>query len=78
MLILDNHETHLSPEVLEKASDAGVVMVTFPTHTSHRLQPLDLSVYAPLNTNYNQAVESWLLNNKDRTLSFIISLSLKT
>lgn len=67
MLILDNHETHLSPAVLDKASDAGIVVVTFPPHTSHRLQPLDLSVYGPLKTYYNQAVEAWLLNNKGKT-----------
>ncbi|XP_031334391.1 uncharacterized protein LOC116164360 [Photinus pyralis] len=35
LLILDNHETHLSPEVLDKASNAGIVVVTFPPHTSH-------------------------------------------
>lgn len=67
MLILDNHETHLSPKVLDKASDGGIVMVTFPPHTSHRLQPLDLSVYGPLKTYFNQAVEAWLLNNKGKT-----------
>lgn len=42
LLILDNHETHLSLEPLEKASAAGVVMVRFPPHTSHKLQPLDV------------------------------------
>jgi hypothetical protein len=67
LLILDNHETHLSPEALDKASDAGIVMVTYPPHTSHRLQPLDLTVYGPLKTYYNQAVEAWLLNNKGKT-----------
>lgn len=67
LLILDNHETHLSPEVLDKASDAGIVMVTYPPHTSHKLQPLDLSVFGPLKTYYNQAVEAWLLNNKGNT-----------
>lgn len=67
LLVLDNHETHLSPEALEKASAAGLVMVTFPPHTSHRLQPLDISVYGPLKTYYNQSVESWLFNNKGKT-----------
>lgn len=71
LLLLDNHETHLTPQVLDKASDVGIVMVTYPPHTSHRLQPLDLSVYGPLKTYYNQAVEAWLLNNKGNPLIYI-------
>ncbi|KAJ4428125.1 hypothetical protein ANN_24139 [Periplaneta americana] len=67
LLILDNHETHLSVQALEKTSAAGVVMLTFPPHTSHKLQPLDISVYAPMKTYYNQAVESWLHNNRGKT-----------
>lgn len=67
LLIIDNHETHLSLEVLELASEAGVVILTFPPHTSHRLQPLDLTIYAPLKTYYNQAVEAWLCNNPGKT-----------
>lgn len=42
-------------------------MITFPPHTSHKLQPLDISVYGPLKCYYNQAVEAWLLNNKGKT-----------
>ena len=34
LLILDNHETHLSVDVVEKDSSTGIVMVTFPPHTS--------------------------------------------
>lgn len=67
ILIVDNHETHLSIEALEKASAAGIVIVTFPPHTSHKLQPLDISVYGPLKTYYNQAVEAWLYNHVGKT-----------
>nr|XP_023020648.1 uncharacterized protein LOC111509188 [Leptinotarsa decemlineata] len=54
-----NYKDHM----LDLASNAGVVIVTFPPHTSHRLQPLDLSVYFPFKAYYNQAVQSWLINN---------------
>lgn len=57
---VDNHETHLSVEAVEKA---GVVIVTFPPHTSHRLQPLDISVYSPFKSYHNQGIDSWLINN---------------
>lgn len=50
-----------------KASDAGIVMLTFPPHTSHKLQPLDVSVYSSLKSNYNQAVDARLMNNPGKT-----------
>lgn len=63
LLVIDNHESHLSLRTLDLASNAGVVIVTFPPHTSHKLQPLDLSVYFPFKAFYNQAVQGWLINN---------------
>ncbi|KAG8222718.1 hypothetical protein J437_LFUL001888 [Ladona fulva] len=42
-LLLDNHGSHLSVEALNKVSKPGIVTVTFPPHTSHKLQPLDLA-----------------------------------
>lgn len=79
ILVLDNHETHLSPEALDKASNNGLVMITFPPHTSHKLQPLDISVYGPLKCYYNQAVEAWLLNNKGKTFDiYTVSEALGT
>ncbi|KAG8235449.1 hypothetical protein J437_LFUL015797 [Ladona fulva] len=48
LLLLDKHESHLSVEALGKASEAGIVIATFPLHASHKLQPLDLAVYGPL------------------------------
>lgn len=55
-------------EAVERASEAGVVMLTFPPHTPHRLQPLDISVYSSLKAYYNQCVDAWLLNNPRKTL----------
>ena len=43
LLILDGHKSHISLDVLEKAKRKGVDMVTLPSHTSHGLQPLDVS-----------------------------------
>ncbi|XP_028159510.1 uncharacterized protein LOC114352198, partial [Ostrinia furnacalis] len=63
LLILDNHESHLSPEALNIAKDNGVTILTIPPHTSHRLQPLDVSVFAPLQTYYNAAADSWMMRN---------------
>lgn len=66
---VDNHETHLSIEPLDKASAIGIVVVTFPSRTSRKLQSLDHSVYSPQKTYYNQAVEPWLCNQNGNTIA---------
>lgn len=53
LLILDNHESHISLAAIDFARSNGIVMLTFPPHCSHRLQPLDVCVYAPFKTYYN-------------------------
>ena len=69
LLLLDNHQSHLSPSVLDFAKSNGVVMLSFPPHCTHRLQPLDRSVYGPLKKHVNTAMDSWICNNKAQRLS---------
>lgn len=63
LLILDNHESHVSIEALTYARDNGVVMLALPPHCSHRLQPLDRTIYGPLKTNYNRALDGFCRSN---------------
>lgn len=69
LLILDNHETHISIEAINKARDNGIVMLTIPPHTSHKLQPLDRGVFGPLKSYYNDACKSWFLTNPGKPLT---------
>ncbi|XP_063898723.1 uncharacterized protein LOC135119085 [Helicoverpa armigera] len=47
LLLLDNHTSHLDIEVVETAKENNVVLLSFPPHCSHKLQPLDVGVYGP-------------------------------
>ncbi|KAJ8728917.1 hypothetical protein PYW07_006613 [Mythimna separata] len=47
LLVLDNHCSHLNVKTLTLAKENGVVMLSFPPHCSHKLQPLDVSVFGP-------------------------------
>ena len=47
LLILDGHKSHVTMEVLLKAKSHGVDMVSLPFHTSHELQPFDISCFKP-------------------------------
>ena len=60
MLILDNHESHVSIDSLNFAKANGIHMLTLPPHCSHKLQPLDKTVYGPLKTYYNRSMDSFI------------------
>lgn len=61
LIILDNHESHISIEGLSFAKENGIVLLTLPPHCSHKLQPLDRSVFGPFKKFYYQGCDSWML-----------------
>lgn len=68
LLLLDGHSTHTKNlPLIDKARENGVIIVSFPPHCTHRLQPLDVSIMGPLSTYYSQEVMTWLRNNPGRT-----------
>jgi len=69
LLLLDNHESHISLDSITYAKDNGIIIMTFPPHCSHKLQPLDRSVYGPLKRFYNSAFDSWLLHNPGKPMT---------
>ncbi|CAH2108862.1 unnamed protein product [Euphydryas editha] len=69
LLIMDNHESHLSIEALDLAKENGVTILTLHPHTSAKLQPLDVGIYSPFKSYYNAAMESWLLKNPGKPVT---------
>lgn len=47
LLLLDNHHSHIGLDTINFARENGIVMLSFPPHCSHKLQPLDRSVFGP-------------------------------
>jgi hypothetical protein len=60
VLFTDSHASHITPEILSKTSYNGIHLVTFPSHTTHLLQPLDIGVYRPLKEGWRKEVEKFL------------------
>lgn len=48
LLVMDNHESHLSIDLLDMARDNQVELYCLPPHTTHILQPLDVCLFRPL------------------------------
>ena len=68
LLLLDSQQSHLDMNVLELAKENGVVML-FPPHTSHKLQPLDRSVYGPFKKFVNNDSDAWIRRNLGKTMT---------
>lgn len=70
LLLLDGHATHVkSIEVIELARENGVILLCFPPHCTHRLQPLDVGFMKPLSTYYGNEIKSWLRSHPGRVVT---------
>lgn len=69
LLLMDNHETHISLNIINFARENGDLKWTFPTYCSHRLQPLDVNVYGPFKTYFRSAQNSFMISNAGKTIS---------
>ncbi|XP_077966411.1 uncharacterized protein LOC144419992 [Styela clava] len=69
LLLMDNHNSHISIESVEFSKQNGIVLLTLPPHCSQKLQPLDKTVYGPLKAYYNTGVDSWLGAHPGQTIS---------
>ena len=58
LLILDNQVCHCTFEVLDYASKHDILIFAIPAHTSHFLQPLDLTCFSPLKQYHRDAVNA--------------------
>jgi hypothetical protein len=54
LLILNGHYSHVTLDVVQEARAAGLDLLTLPSHTSHALQPLDVSVFKPFKTFFRE------------------------
>ncbi|CAI6356543.1 unnamed protein product [Macrosiphum euphorbiae] len=70
LLLLDGHATHVKNiDLIIKARENYVHLLCFPPHTTHRLQPLDVSLIYPLSTYYSEEVRKWHVNHPGRVVT---------
>ena len=69
LLILDNHDIHISLDAIDYVRENGVVLLSFRPHCSHKMQPLDRTVFGPFKMHYNVAADAWMRENKGKTMT---------
>ena len=57
MLILDGHGSHLTAEFDRICTENNIIPICMPPHSSHLLQPLDVSCFVVIKRKYGQLVE---------------------
>lgn len=64
---MDGHGSHLNLKFLNWCEEHKVLRVVYPPHSTHRLQPLDVSDFAPLANAYSQELDRSLRHSEGRT-----------
>lgn len=66
LLIYDGHTSHVSLDLIEMAKKNYITIILLPPHSSHLLQPLDLSVFKSLKNTWDQRLVSYTRQSKGK------------
>ena len=69
VLLVDGSKTHLTAEVLAAAKQLGVLPICFPSHSTDVVQPLDVSIFAPVKRKIRRGQDRWLRSHQRRSLT---------
>ena len=60
LLIVDGHSSHLNLEFIDLCDKRRIVLLVLPPHSTHRLQPLDVSLFSPLARYYTNRLNIFI------------------
>lgn len=69
LLVLDNHGSHISLGSYHFCRKNHIHIVSIPPHTSHKIQPLDVSFYGPLKKAFNNECDKFMRANTYRKIT---------
>ncbi|KAJ8935097.1 hypothetical protein NQ314_012993, partial [Rhamnusium bicolor] len=69
LLLMDNHETHISLEAITYARENGIILLSFPPHCTHKMQPLDRGIYVPFKTKCKISFNDFIASNPGKPIS---------
>ncbi|XP_047142830.1 uncharacterized protein LOC124817082 [Hydra vulgaris] len=69
LLLIDNHESHCTLDAINYCFENGMVVLRFPPHCTHRMQPLVVAVNGPLKQKLSISQNDWLVRNLGKTIT---------
>jgi len=73
LLIYDGHGSHTAHAICKLALKHGIHLFCFPSHCTHKLQPLDVRVFGPLQRAYAAEVDAVISTGQTMTKYNVIS-----
>jgi hypothetical protein len=67
LLIMDGHGSHITMDFLSYCAEERILVLIYPPHSTHTLQPLDVVCFSPLATNYTTALAKHLHSSQGLT-----------
>ena len=68
ILIYDGHKTHVNVQCARWARDNNIQLFVIPAHTSHFIQPLDVSCFGPLERKFTDGKHRLMKGHQDGRL----------
>jgi hypothetical protein len=65
LLVVDSHGSHITDDFMYGYFNTNIYLLFLPLHTSHILQPLDLSVFGPIKAHYRTAIGNLVYQSDD-------------
>jgi len=69
LLLLDGHGSHKTLGAVECARGHGIILLCFPPHCTHKMQPLDVSFFGPHKRYYKQETDKWMTSHVSQRTS---------
>ena len=70
LLLMDNHNSHITPEFILLANRNNVIPFSFPAHLTHCMQPCDVGIFQAMKHWHSKAIQCAL-----ETLDFEYTIS---
>ena len=64
LLLIDGHKSHMGLDLVDLCRKNNVILFCLPPHTTHALQPLDVSVFQSLKDHFSKSVRSITFTKK--------------
>ena len=68
-IIMDGHQSHKTLAAVNFARRHGIHLLTLPSHSTHKMQPLDRTFFKALKSAYNAEADSWMVSNHGRRIT---------
>ncbi|CAG5053987.1 unnamed protein product [Parnassius apollo] len=74
LLLFDGHFSHTKNiELIDKARQNHVTLISLPPHCTHKIQPMDKAFMGPLKSYYSEEIRMWLRENNRPLTAYDIS-----